>query len=77
MDAPIQRSSRVHHYIRAGRYRYTDAPGAPPVEVDVTYEYGEAIVRFPPLDGDEGAEVLLRDMAACDKWRAHFEVVGT
>lgn len=59
----------------AGRWYYTDFPGAPPVEVEVCFELGACIVRFPPLDGDEGADVLYEDMAAKVNWREHFTQV--
>jgi hypothetical protein len=56
----------------AGAYWFTDFPGAEPVRVDVAIEFGQVLVRFPPLDGDEGAELLLKDMAACADWKQHF-----
>lgn len=63
MERPSDRPSNVAGMLLAGRYRYVDFPGAPPVEVDVTWELGECIVRFPPTADDEGAELLASDVA--------------
>lgn len=76
MRAPITRPSNVPNMLLAGRYLYTDFPGAPPVEVEVAWELGTCFVRFPPMDGDEGAEVRFQDMDAAENWRAHFERVS-
>jgi len=56
----------------AGDWLYTDFPGAPPVHVEICFELGTCIVRFPPLDGDEGADVPFEDIAAKKSWREHF-----
>jgi hypothetical protein len=72
MDAPITRRSNIGLMPLAGTYLYTDFPGAEPVKVVVAVEEGITLVRFPPLEGDEGAELILKDMAACENWREHF-----
>jgi hypothetical protein len=56
----------------AGRWIYTDFPGAEPVEVHVAIEDGITLVRFPPRDGDEGVELLFFEMAAAANWKEHF-----
>jgi hypothetical protein len=72
----IRRPSTVDAMPLAGAYLYTDFPGAEPVRVDVAIEFGQVLVRFPPLDGDEGAELLLKDMAAFADWKQHFQRIG-
>lgn len=72
----MRRPSNVDAMPLAGAYWYTDHPGAEPVRVEVAIEFGQVLVRFPQLDGDEGAELLLKDMAACADWKQHFRRIG-
>lgn len=46
-----------------GRWLYTDAPGAPAQLLELVLDGDELVARFPPADGDEGADVPVADMA--------------
>lgn len=49
--------------MRPGTYHYFDAPGAPSVLVKVWYDEGILVCTFPPSEGDEGATLVVNDMA--------------
>jgi len=46
-----------------GVYRYQDLIGGEPLQVEVLLDGLELIARFAPMDGDEGADLLLADLS--------------
>jgi len=56
-------ASRHHIPMKAGRYRFVDDIGGPPQALDVIQADGEFLVRFPATDGEDGADLPLRDLA--------------
>ena len=47
---------------RPGRYRFHDAIGAPPQELQVVDDGGVLVARFPSVDGDPACDIPVRDM---------------
>lgn len=45
-----------------GVYTFQDAIGGPPQRIEVLQQDGRLVARFPPADGDEGADVPVADM---------------
>jgi len=45
-----------------GPYRFRSFPDESWQPVEVIKDGRELLVRFPPLDGDEGADLLLEDL---------------
>jgi len=52
---------------KPGRYHFHDAIGAPAQELHVVDDGGVLVARFPPADGDPGADLPISDLAG------HFE----
>ena len=49
--------------LKPGLYDYLDPIGAPAQRIEVREVGGELVAVFPPTDEDEGAEILVKDMA--------------
>ena len=61
---PPSASAAMHHVPAApGTYHFLDEMGGPPQPIDVIQLDGELVARFSSADGDEAADLPVRDLA--------------